>query len=344
MTERLSMAGVCVSYGRHDRRVQVLRNVSLSVAAGEIVAVVGSGGAGRTTLLKVAKGLERPASGEVRFDGIDLLRLSDTKLTRLWGDRILWLDRESPLMSYKAYKHIAFQLMAANGMKAPDAERVAWEALEEMGVSGCGSRHWDTLSPWERLLVEFACAAAVRPQLILIDDLFDGLGSRRTHEAGQLLRSLADELDCGILVSVADPESALVADDAWCLSEGRLTHMFDELPAPPNIIALVAELHARGYKDAAAVVTGSTLEHHLRNLAVKCGVPTQRGDGAPQNSDALNNALASAGAYNRLQQKCITAWLDLRNKSVHGRYSAYDAAQVLAMIRDVRDFMTRFPA
>jgi hypothetical protein len=120
--------------------------------------------------------------------------------------------------------------------------------------------------------------------------------------------------------------------------------MSDELPAPPNIIALVGELYARGYKDAAAVITGTTLEHHLRNLAVKCGVPTQRGNGAPQRSDALNNALASAGVYNRLQQKCITAWLDLRNKSVHGRYSTYDAAQVLTMIRDVRDFMTRFPA
>jgi putative ABC transport system ATP-binding protein len=61
MTELLSMTGVCVSYGRQDRRVQVLRNVSLSVSAGEIVAIVGSGGQGRTTLLKVAKGLERPA-------------------------------------------------------------------------------------------------------------------------------------------------------------------------------------------------------------------------------------------------------------------------------------------
>jgi ABC-type lipoprotein export system ATPase subunit len=344
VTELLSMTGVSVSYGRQDRRVQVLRNVSLSVSAGEIVAVVGSGGEGRTTLLKVAKGLERPASGAVRFDGIDLLRLSDRKLTRLWGGRILWLDREVPLLRHKAYKHIALLLMVGNGMKPHDAERVAWEALEGVGVSSCGSRHWDTLSPWEKLLVEFACAAAVRPQLILIDDLLDGLGSRRTHEAGQLLRSLADELDCGILLSVADPESALVADDAWCLSEGRLNPMSDELPAPPNIIALVGELYARGYKDAAAVITGTTLEHHLRNLAVKCGVPTQRGNGAPQRSDALNNALASAGVYNRLQQKCITAWLDLRNKSVHGRYSTYDAAQVLTMIRDVRDFMTRFPA
>jgi hypothetical protein len=107
---------------------------------------------------------------------------------------------------------------------------------------------------------------------------------------------------------------------------------------------MASELRERGYKDAAAVIAGSTLEGHLRKLAVKASVPFEREDGTPLKADALNNELARVGAYNKLQQKTITAWLDLRNKAAHGLYTEYGDTQVSALVRDVRDFMTRFPA
>jgi ABC-type lipoprotein export system ATPase subunit len=345
MAELLSMIDVCVSYGRQDRRVEVLKHVSLSVAAGEIGAVVGAFGAGRTTLLSVARGLERSAvNGEVRFAGIDLMHLSEGKLVRLWGDRILWLDQEPPPFSSKAYRYIAMSLLIGRRCKRRDADRLAWEALERIDASGCGLRSWETLSTWEALLVKFACVVAMRPELVLVDGLFDGLGSRQTYEASQLLGSIVDEVGCGVLLGVTDPESALAADRVWSLDEGRLTCMSDEMQAPSNMVALAAELHARGYKDAAAVITGSALEQHLRRLAVKSRPWIERDDVIPQGGEAINHALVAAGVYNRLQQKSVTAWLDLRNKSVHGHYSTYDSAQVLGLIRDVRDFMTRFPA
>jgi ABC-type lipoprotein export system ATPase subunit len=344
MAALLSMSGVCVAHGRQDRRTEVLRDVSLTVAAGEVVAVVGSPNAGRTTLLNVASGL-RPAavSGEVQFDGIDLMRLSQNKLIRLWGERILRLDREPPLFPSQVYRHIVVYLFMHRRYRVPEAERLAWKALDQMGVAGCGLRHWDTLSTWERLLVNFAAATAVRPQLILVDDLFDGLGSRRTHEASQLLRSIVGEISCGVLLSVADPESALGADRVWGLHEGRLTDISDERAAPLNTIALAGELYTRGYKDAAAMITGSALEQHLRELAMQGKILIERSAGLPPGGESLNHALVASGIYNRLQQKSVTAWLDLRNKAAHGHYSTYDAEQVLGLIRDVRDFMKRFP-
>ena len=71
--ELLAMADVCVSYGRRDRRVEILRSVSLDIAIGEIAAVVGSGGDGRTTLLKVAAGMVYPDSGRERIPAVDRL-------------------------------------------------------------------------------------------------------------------------------------------------------------------------------------------------------------------------------------------------------------------------------
>jgi len=98
------------------------------------------------------------------------------------------------------------------------------------------------------------------------------------------------------------------------------------------------------YKDAAAVIAGSSLEEHLRLLAATAGLATTsespRGP-RPLRADALNSALANAGIYSKLDQKSITAWLDLRNKAAHGLYSEYDESQVGLMVDGIRLFMMR---
>jgi hypothetical protein len=102
-----------------------------------------------------------------------------------------------------------------------------------------------------------------------------------------------------------------------------------------------------GYKDAAAVITGSTLEGHLRNLCRKHGVDVERTTSqgnVPKKADALNSDLATAGVYGKLDQKNVTAWLDLRNKAAHGHYAEYTKEQVTLLLNSVRDFVTRLPA
>lgn len=102
-----------------------------------------------------------------------------------------------------------------------------------------------------------------------------------------------------------------------------------------------------GYKDAAAVMAGSTLEAHLRNLCEKNGIDVEREtrDGvAPKKVDALNADLAREGIYTKLDQKSVTAWLDLRNNAAHGHYDQYSADQVALLIQGVRDFIARHPA
>jgi hypothetical protein len=111
-----------------------------------------------------------------------------------------------------------------------------------------------------------------------------------------------------------------------------------------DFLEMAAELLEKQYKDPAAVLAGSVLEEHLRKLAQRNGVDIEKHDGSPVRADALNAELAKVPAYNKLVQKSVTAWLDLRNKAAHGQHTQYDDAQVAALIRDVRDFMTRHPA
>jgi len=111
-----------------------------------------------------------------------------------------------------------------------------------------------------------------------------------------------------------------------------------------DFLEMADHLLSEHYKDAAAVVAGSSLEEHLRQLAVVAKIPTtvvKGNDTRPKKADSLNAELATAGVYSKLDQKNITAWLGLRNKAAHGDYAAYDEAQVALLVEGVRQFMAR---
>jgi hypothetical protein len=113
-----------------------------------------------------------------------------------------------------------------------------------------------------------------------------------------------------------------------------------------DFLEMADHLAGEGYKDAAAVIAGSSLEAHLRNLCVKNSIATDfpPGSGKPKKADTMNGELGTANAYTKLDQKSVTSWLDLRNKAAHGEYAKYTQAQVELLISGIRDFINRNPA
>lgn len=111
-----------------------------------------------------------------------------------------------------------------------------------------------------------------------------------------------------------------------------------------DFLDMAAHLRETHYKDAAAVVAGSTLEAHLRQLAEKSGLAISDEDGRPIKSERLNADLARVGAFDKNDQKAVTAWLGLRNEAAHGNYATYEEGQVALMIDGIRDFVRRKPA
>jgi hypothetical protein len=97
------------------------------------------------------------------------------------------------------------------------------------------------------------------------------------------------------------------------------------------------------YKDPAAVLIGGVLEGHLRKLCTKNSIPIEV-DGKPRKIDNMNTELVKVGLYNRLEQKNVTAWADLRNKAAHALYNEYTANHVELAIEGIRNFILRFPA
>lgn len=111
-----------------------------------------------------------------------------------------------------------------------------------------------------------------------------------------------------------------------------------------NFIEMAEHLLENGYKDAAAVMAGSVLEEHLRQLCTKRDIPTHEmkdDKQVPLKADRLNADLAKKAVYSKLDQKLITAWLEIRNKAAHGHYADFNVEQVRTMISGVTEFMAR---
>lgn len=155
--------------------------------------------------------------------------------------------------------------------------------------------------------------------------MVDNFGLRTCQVSG-ILESLHADMQAGFMDSVPELIHGEMFGDFLEMAQ----HLMDE-----------------GYKDAAAVIAGSVLEGHLRQLCLKFGVETDRevnGVLKPKKAELINADLTKASAYTKTDQKNVTAWLDLRNKAAHGQYEEYEPGQVSLLISNVRDFFNRVPA
>lgn len=215
----LSVKGVWKGYTRGAQWTEVLTDVSLTVERGEVAAVIGSRLEGKTTLLRIAAGMERPDKGLVSLDGRVRTACRDSERSRLLGHEIVWIDREGPGLNVEVSRFVGLPL-ALHGSGRRRAEREAAQVLERVGAQKCLGRRWGELSNWQRALVGLARAFAGNPQVVVIDDLLDALGGSATEDASDLLRSLieASEHRCGVLMSASDIESAMFADCVWSIT------------------------------------------------------------------------------------------------------------------------------
>ena len=228
MAELLALRGACKGYARGEHRSQVLLDASLELRSGEIAAVVGGRREGKTTLLKLAAGIESLDTGEMWLGDMELTNAPDRERARLLGAEIAWIHREGTGVKFRVLDYVGLPLAIGRGRGQRQGRELAMEALERVGAASCAGQRWAELSNWERLLVGLARGIASSPKLLVVDDLMDGFGIGRTREAGELLLALVRELGFGVLMSCSDLEAVLVADRVWSLERGRLTLLVEQ--------------------------------------------------------------------------------------------------------------------
>lgn len=222
----LSLEGVSKRYRRGRREVLVLDDVWLRVDAGDHVAVWGERRAGKSTLLRLAAGIELPDEGIARFDGRSLAELSASERTCLLRDTIGFVA--APVGAWdenrrmRVLDYVAVPLLADGWTPGRDAAALARSALERVGVPHCGDLHPGELSLGERTRVAIARALIREPRLLLIDEPAATPSPSEQDEIRALLRSLAHGEDLTLVVASQEPAILRGAGRVVSVSDGRV--------------------------------------------------------------------------------------------------------------------------
>ncbi len=201
--------------------VDVLRDVSLEAPAGAVTAVVGAAGSGKTSLLHLLAGLDRPTAGCVTLDGRNLRGLDDIELTRLRRDRIgLLLPAASVLPTITVRENVALPLLIARRPPAPEAVDAL---LERVGLAHRADDRPAQLTAPERQRVALARALIGGPSLLLADEPAGDMDPEEGAHLLLLLREIAQEDGVTVVLFTRDVDDAAgVADHTVTLEGGRV--------------------------------------------------------------------------------------------------------------------------
>lgn len=206
--------------------ISVLDDVCWEIEAGDLIGVWGMRRSGKSTLLRVASGREKPHEGVVRFDGQDLTRMSPDQYARLQrrhGIGLLGADWR-PERTRAAVDHVALPLLS-DGMSLREAQGPAWRALERVGVTGCAHLPATRLSHGERVRVALAQLLVQEPRLLLVDEPAALLRPSEGVELYELLRSLGRDSPIAVVIASEDVAPIRKTQRIMSIGSGKLRAM-----------------------------------------------------------------------------------------------------------------------
>ncbi len=233
----LELRSVSRIYGQGASTVAALTDVSMTVEAGELVAVMGPSGSGKSTLLTIAGTLEEASSGEVVIDGEEVATLSVDARAALRRHRIGYVFQDFNLLSgLTAVENVAIPL-ELDGQTRTSAQAAAMAVLDSLGLTALADRFPDELSGGERQRTAIARAVVGERRLLLADEPTGALDSLNGEAVLRLLRQACRGGVAGVLVT-HDARLAARADRIIYLRDG---HIVDESPAIPGPESLLTK-------------------------------------------------------------------------------------------------------
>lgn len=229
---KLSVESVCFSYG--GRRV--LHNISFAGSCGEVIALAGPNGCGKTTLLKCIGGLQRPEFGEVMINGERLSKMSMRESARHIG----YVPQDTgTIFAISVINAVLLGRTPYIRFKASEKDiEIAEQAIEQLGLSNIAFRMMNELSGGERQRAMIARAIAQRPEILVLDEPTSSLDLRHQLETLEIVRNIAREHKLLVILSIHDVNlAARFADRILMIENGTL--MADGVPTdvmtPDNI-------------------------------------------------------------------------------------------------------------
>ncbi len=217
----LKLADVSLAYESAAGRVEALKDISLEIAAGETVGLVGPSGSGKSSLMMAVAGLEKPQTGSITLEGRDLVPLDEDTLARVRGTSLGIVFQSFHLIAtMTALENVALPLEFA-GRARPD--RTAREMLQAVGLEARVDHYPGQLSGGEQQRVALARALVAKPRLLLADEPTGNLDQDTGAKVIDLIFGLAAETGAGLLLITHDMTLAGKCSRRLTMRDGRLS-------------------------------------------------------------------------------------------------------------------------
>ncbi len=213
------------TYELGKNNIQALSNLNLQVDAGEFVAIKGPSGSGKTTLLNILGCIDKPTSGSVLLDGVDITKLPESELYKIRRDKIGFVFQTFNLLPYLNARENVELPMEQNGkLKRDERRKKASELLALVGLSGREEHRPQRLSSGEQQRVAIARAMANTPALILADEPTGNLGTKNKLELMKLLEDLNRNHGTTIVIVTHDTHVAALSRRILLLRDGTIVN------------------------------------------------------------------------------------------------------------------------
>jgi phospholipid/cholesterol/gamma-HCH transport system ATP-binding protein len=200
-----------------------LSNVTFSCPRGEVAVIIGGSGAGKTTLLKILIGLDRPTSGSVVLDGVEMAKLGERELNKFRRKLGMVFQYSALLDSMNVFENVAFPLREHTKLKDKEIRAKVSDKLKALGLPDVEQRVPSELSGGMRKRVALARALMLDPQVLLYDEQTSGLDPITSRRVDDMILETRDKFGVTSVVISHDMASALhVADQVHLLSQGKI--------------------------------------------------------------------------------------------------------------------------
>jgi putative ABC transport system ATP-binding protein len=216
----VELQGVSKSFRKGEEIIRPLDNVDLEIEAGEFISLMGPSGTGKSTLLNLVSGIDRPDSGKILVDGVEITRLSRSQLADWRAANLGYIFQTHNLIPVlTAYENVELPTLLLKLSSAQRRQRVEL-ALEAVGLSDRAHHYPRQLSGGQEQRVGIARAIVAHPKVVVADEPTGSLDATTSEQVQELLQRLNRELDITMLMVTHDSDVAKIATRQLRLDRG----------------------------------------------------------------------------------------------------------------------------
>lgn len=217
----VELRSVCKSFRKGDETITPLDNINMDIEHGDFISLMGPSGTGKSTLLNLVSGIDRPDSGTITFDGVDITKLSRTQLADWRAANLGYIFQTHNLIPVlTAYENVELPTLLLKLTSAQRRQRVEL-ALDVVGLSDRANHYPRQLSGGQEQRVGIARAIVAHPKIVVADEPTGSLDSETSDQVQDLLKRLNRELNITMLMVTHDRDVASIATKQLLLNRGK---------------------------------------------------------------------------------------------------------------------------